>query len=388
MQLLLPPTGGDENLCRLAKFSGSCAKQRRDPEADQLVAGETIVVKIAAISYRVPSRVMTNSDMIEMVDELNPNVSRPRKAVYFRAVDTLYRRLGAKTRHVRDIARGEKASDMILGAMDEALARASMAPEDIDLLIYCGVGRGFLEPANAYFYAKARSMGTTNCFDITDACMSWVRAIQIAYQMLRTGAFRNVMVINGEFHLGIHDRWRIETLESLAYSFPMFTIGEAATATILLPGGQDWRFDYASQTDYADLCTIPLPEYSQFVAPSNRIGLNGANKFVSFGRELFEAAEQLIGPLITRTVSDIQAKRWYFPHAPSRTHYETLLPKYGVPAERIFLEVFPRFGNVVSASVPVGLCLAEEQGVLARGDQIAFVPVSAGMVASVVQAVF
>jgi hypothetical protein len=43
-----------------------------------------------------------------------------------------------------------------------------MAPEDIDLLIYCGVGRGFLEPANAYFYAKARDMRTTNCFDITD----------------------------------------------------------------------------------------------------------------------------------------------------------------------------------------------------------------------------
>jgi 3-oxoacyl-[acyl-carrier-protein] synthase III len=233
-------------------------------------------MKIAAISYRVPSRVMTNSDMIEMVDELNPNVSRPRKAVYFRAVDTLYRRLGAKTRHVRDIVRGEKASDMILGAMDDALARAGMAPEDIDLLIYCGVGRGFLEPANAYFYAKARGMRTTNCFDVTDACMSWVRAIQIAYQMLSVGAFRNVMVINGEFHLGIHDRWRIETLESLAYSFPMFTIGEAATATILLPGEQDWRFDYASQTDHADLCTIPLPEYSQFVAPSNRIGLNGA----------------------------------------------------------------------------------------------------------------
>ena len=87
-------------------------------------------------------------------------------------------------------------------------------------------------------------MRTTNCFDITDACMSWVRAIHIAHLMLRAGTFRNVMVINGEFHLGIHDKWTIETLDSLSYSFPMFTIGEAATATILLPDEQEWQFDY------------------------------------------------------------------------------------------------------------------------------------------------
>ena len=113
----------------------------------------------------------------------------------------------------------------------------------------------------------------------------------------------------------------------------MFTIGEAATATILLPDEQEWQFDYSSETDHADLCTIPLPASETFVAPSNRIGLNGPGKFVSFGRELFEVAERLVGPLIQRSVSDIEAKRWYFPHAPSKTHYETLLPKYGVPSQ-------------------------------------------------------
>jgi 3-oxoacyl-[acyl-carrier-protein] synthase III len=331
---------------------------------------------------------MTNSDMIEMLDRQNPQASKVRKAVFFRMIDTLFGRLGAKTRNVRDIAAGEKAADVILGAMDDALARAGMGPEDIDLLIYCGVGRGFLEPANAYFYARARGMRTTNCFDVTDACMSWVRAMQIAHLMLRSGAFRNAMIINGEFHLGLHDKWDIETLDSLSYTFPMFTIGEASTATILLPSDREWRFDYSSQTDFADLCTIPLPGYAEFVAPSNRIGLNGPNKFVSFGRELFEAAEQLIGPLVQRTVPDPTTKRWYFPHAPSKTHYEILMPKYGVPRDRLYLEVFPRFGNVVSASIPLGISLAQEQGVLERGDEIAFVPVSAGMVASVVQTVF
>jgi 3-oxoacyl-[acyl-carrier-protein] synthase III len=61
------------------------------------------------------------------------------------------------------------------------------------------------------------------------------------------------------------------------------------------------------------------------------------------------------------------------------------MPKYGVPAEKIYLQVYPRFGNLVSASIPVGLCLAESEGELHRGDAIAFIPASAGIVTSVVQ---
>jgi acyl-CoA:acyl-CoA alkyltransferase len=345
-------------------------------------------MKIAAVAHRVPSRLMSNADMIEMVDRFNPGTSRLRKAAFFRAVHTLYGRLGAKTRYIRDIEAGEKATDIILGALDDALSQAGMQSEDVELLIYCGVGRGFLEPANAYFYAQARMMHRANCFDVTDACMSWVRALQIVHLMLGAGTVRNAVVVNGEFHLGIHDNWKIESLDSLSYNFPMFTIGEAATATVLLPSDQHWRFDYDSRPDLADLCTIPLPGYTEFVPPSNRIGLNGPNKFVSFGRELFEEGTRMMGGMVRRCIADCHAHRWYFPHAPARTIYETMLPKYGVPKERIYLGVFPRFGNVVSASIPLGMSLAQRDGVLERGDSVAFVPISAGMVASIVQTVF
>jgi acyl-CoA:acyl-CoA alkyltransferase len=345
-------------------------------------------MKIAAISYRVPSRVMSNADMIEMVDRANPDISRLRKAVFFRAVRALYNRLGARTRHIRDTAGGELAANLILGALDDALGRAGLPAEEVDLMIYCGVGRGFLEPANAYFYARARAMHRANCFDVTDACMSWLRAMQIAGMMLRSGAARNAVVINGEFHLGIHDRWEIDAIDTLSYSFPMYTIGEAATATVLLPAEQDWRFDYHSEPHLADLCTIPLAGFDQFVAPSNRIGLNGTHKFVSFGRELFEEGARMARASIPRVVPDLDAHRWYFPHAPATTIYETVLSEIGVPRGKMFLEVFPRFGNVVSAGVPLALALAHEAGVLQRGDSIAMVPVSAGMVAAVAQTVF
>jgi 3-oxoacyl-[acyl-carrier-protein] synthase III len=92
--------------------------------------------------------------------------------------------------------------------------------------------------------------------------------------------------------------------------------------------------------------------------------------------------------MIYRHVPDVHAKRWFLPHAPAKLIYETVLHDCGVRRDRMYLEVFPRFGDVVSACVPVGIALAQQQGVLERGDDIVLVPVSAGMTAAVVQTTF
>jgi acyl-CoA:acyl-CoA alkyltransferase len=342
-------------------------------------------VKIAAVSYCVPSRKLTNSDLMDYMERSNPNISPLKKAKYLKIVEKLLGQTGAKTRYLRDVDAGEKAADSIFSAIDDALERANMAPSDIDLLIYCGVGRGFLEPANAYFYAHAKGMYQANCFDVIDACMSWVRAAHIANLMLQSGAFKTVMIVNGEFHLGLHDTWEIHDIRALEYSFPMYTIGEAATATILLPSDQPWNFSYLSRPEFADLCTIPLPGYANFVKASNRMGLNGIHRFVSYGRDLFREGSKWLGKVIAQSIHDLNHPIWYFPHTPSTAIYEEYMPTFGVPIEKVYLKVYPEFGNVVSASIPVGLRLAEDEGVLQRGDPIVFVPVSAGLVASVVQ---
>ena len=346
-------------------------------------------MRIVNTSYRIPSKRLSNEELIELINNKNPEESSLHKAVVFRTMRIMFDKIGAESRYIRDAEHGEKAATLILGAMKDALDGAGMAASDMDVLIYCGVGKGFLEPANAYLYAQAMGMVRANCFDVTDACMSWIRALQIAYLMLRAGSAKRVMVVNGEFHAGLRNSWRVPQVAQLKYTLPTYTIGEAASATILEQSDAEWQFDYASRCDLADLCTIPLEGFDDFVnSPSERIGLNGVNAFVSFGHELFSEAVELLGPLIAQAIPPDQAKRWYFPHAPSKTLYEEHAPKWGVPKEKLFLRVFPEFGNLVSASIPVGLALAQKEGVLGRGDPIAFIPASAGMVASVVQCAF
>ncbi|MEL7509787.1 MAG: 3-oxoacyl-[acyl-carrier-protein] synthase III C-terminal domain-containing protein [Cyanobacteria bacterium J06554_1] len=78
----------------------------------------------------------------------------------------------------------------------------------------------------------------------------------------------------------------------------------------------------------------------------------------------------------------------YFPHASSKTIYEESLSLYSISVSQVYLNVYPKFGNLVSASLPVGLSLAQAEGVLKSGDPIALIPVSAGLVAALVQLTF
>ncbi|WP_139117541.1 3-oxoacyl-[acyl-carrier-protein] synthase III C-terminal domain-containing protein [Endozoicomonas atrinae] len=340
---------------------------------------------IKSIAYKLPSRVLDNDQLIEHIRRSNEDVDRKKLETYLTYSRKLLNKTGAKYRYWR--AKNESARDLILRAMDEAFDKACINPQEIDVLIYCGVGRGFLEPANSYFYAKLRNLKKVNCFDITDACMSWIRALHMAYLMMKQGEVDKVMIINGEFNMESLS-WRVRNLKNLEYSFPAYTIGEVATATILSSNDNEWDFKYLSAPMHADLCTVPLEGYKSFVGENQRIGLNGINGFVSYGNELNDVGFDLVGNLTRKYIGNYHEKQWYFPHTPSETAYVDGCKKLGIPLKKVFLDVYKNCGNLVSGGIPTGLGMAIEQNKLKRGDNIVFFPCSAGMVASLVQTTY
>ena len=73
-----------------------------------------------------------------------------------------------------------------------------MEPTEIDLLIYVGVGRGFIEPATANVFQDLIGLRSATCFDILDACASWLRAVHVARAFIASGAYRHIMILNAE----------------------------------------------------------------------------------------------------------------------------------------------------------------------------------------------
>ena len=201
------------------------------------------------------------------------------------------------------------------------------------------------------------------------------------------------MIINGEFNAyehGYPELFKINNLKQVKYTFPTYTIGEAASATILVPSDNKWTFDYISKPEYSDLCNIPLEAHGEFVNGSHRIALHGPHKFVSYGKEMIDHATLNLKKLIKETLGDVNINEpdLYFPHAATSTAYLLGGEDIGINPDRIWTEVFPSYGNLVSASVPAGLAGAIKSGRLKRGDNIILFPASAGMVYSVVQTRF
>lgn len=331
---------------------------------------------IRGIGASLPDRCVGNEEVIDLIRQHSQKTFCGDLERLLAILLKLLQRTGLEQR--RWCARHESPIDHVARAVRIAMQGSYLRLNQIELLIYVGVGRGFLEPSNAHMMASALGFDNAECFDVTDACMSWIRALHLVNNLFKTGSYKNAMVINAEFNMQTSTPdFVLHNAEQLAYTFPAFTIGEAATATLLTPQApENFEFHFSSRPDLADLCTIPLPGYEEFCHPTDRIGKNNAMHFTSFGEELHKAAYNESVKVFNR-LSNKKALDAVFVHASSKKAWDEFGAKIGV-RDKIH-HVYHKTGNLVSASIPAAIFDAIESGALVRGNQLALWVGSAGM---------
>lgn len=347
-------------------------------------------MKIESVAHSLPSWQVTNQEVVDLIRSKSKNNFTGDLEKTLRKISAILRKTGAETRNWLDINNGEKAVDHISNAVDSALSKANLVKKDIEVLIYVGIGRGFLEPGNGYPIAHSLGMEHARCFDVIDACMSWMTAMQIADSLFKAKAYKKIMIVNGEFTVQggpLKNNFLLESEEQLEYTFPSFTIGEGATATILTPDNENnFNFNFISRPDLSDLCVIPLDEYKIFSYPTPKLGLNGPHHFSSFGIDLHDAAAIECQNVLKNSKIDTNSLDIVFTHASSKNDWA----KYGREAgieEKLF-HIYHKTGNLVSASVPGAMSIAQDEGKLKRGDNVLHWVGSAGMSFSATNFVF
>ena len=329
-------------------------------------------MRIAAVEHSIPSLQVTNDDIIkELLARSARHLDVPSSALLARTLEALFKRSRSVVRY-RHVA-PEKAIDFGVDAGRQAIATAGMVPEDIDLLIYVGVSRGFLEPATANVFQHELGFTKATCFDVLDACASWVRAFDVARCFLKAKAYRRIMILSCETSGAEHCMPVIENLRQLSYSFPALTIGEAATATILVEDDDDDDDEYYStfRSNGANylLCGIPLPNFDDYTRDYDK----GTPKLL----ELYSYADELLSRVFKDLVQhyhDISAINSYRPdfftgHSASEAVSESAIDAIGLPKELGYC-THSRYGNTVSSSVPLALSLAAKEGRLLRGQRV------------------
>lgn len=344
-------------------------------------------MRISSVAHALPSRRVTNQELIEAVIE--------KSRMHFgqsdlRLLETSLRRslrvAGTETRFLR--AHGEKAVDLGLRAGRDALRAASLEPAEIDLLIYAGVGRGWIEPAMANLFQSELQLYRATCFDVLDACASWLRSLFIAQSFIDSGIYKRVMVLNCEFNFKEYANCEIKSIDELRTSFSAFTIGEAATATILSDEGprNSTYISFKTWGEKHDLCKIPLPHVAEF---SN----NGYGEITPM--RFFTAPTELLSFMIQKLVSHVREANILsryehdivIGHTVSIAVSSAVASQLGIDGSRIF-ETHNRFGNTVSASLPLALSVAEREGRLRRGMRVLLLMGSAGVSTAVCSFVY
>ena len=193
-------------------------------------------MRIAAIHCVLPENEIGNDEVLDLAchysgDTFNGNLDELRTTVR-QSLDAT----GIRTRFWR--GKRDRPLDLIADSYRAVAAQSGVSPTDIDTLIYVGIDRGFVEPANACFVAGKLGLKHARAFDIVDACMGWCTALQVSQALLARGDAHNVLVVSSECPMDpggtiLPRSFTITDIGELRWKFPAFTIGEAVSTTLL-----------------------------------------------------------------------------------------------------------------------------------------------------------
>ena len=304
-----------------------------------------------------PMRVMTNNDWSKLVDTDDAWITE---------------RTGIKER--RFAAADETTLDLAAAAAEKALADAGMAATDLDEIIVATDTPEVYTPDTAAFLQDRLGAGEVTAFDLGGSgCAGFVLALDIARTRVMTGAKR-ILVVGVELISRLMD-WNDRNTCVL--------FGDAAGAVVVGSGVVKAELLGAvSGTDgsRAGILTLetggtrrPFTMEEAARRGQHAIVMNGREVFREAVRRMTAATEQLLGK-IGRLKDEVAL---VIPHQANLRIIDAVRSRLGVAEERVFVNV-DRFGNTGSASVPLALAQAREEGRIRAGDLVVLTAFGAG----------
>jgi 3-oxoacyl-[acyl-carrier-protein] synthase-3 len=293
--------------------------------------------RIIGTGRALPERVLTNEDLAKMVDTSDAWITE---------------RTGIRQRHILEESRA--ASDLATDAGRAACLKAGVDPATVDCIIVGTVTGDCPFPATATFVQKKLGAASGGCaFDLSAACAGFLYGVSIADAFIRTGQFKRVL------------------------------FGDAAGAVLMSasdgPSGLLSTHLFADGSQ-AEILWQPVGGSREPVTPE---ALAAKRQYVQMnGREVYKHAVRNMAAG-ARTALDVNGLRpddvtWVIAHQANLRILEGVSERVAIPMSRFFTNV-DRYGNTSSASVPIALDEAVEQGKVKPGDILLFAALGGGL---------
>ena len=309
--------------------------------------------RLADIATYAPEGRLTNADLAQMVETND---------------DWIVQRTGIRE---RSIAAGDQfASDLCLEAVRRLRERVGSL-ERVDTVIAATSTADYVFPSLAAQVQYGANLPHAGAFDVGAACAGWPYALNLAAAMVASGQAREVLVVGGEVMTKALDY----TDRSTCILF-----GDGAGAALVVPGDER---SYIEQTSYG--CD---GEGGKYLYRTNiRHDIDGHEDDTGLlrqaGNEVYKWAVRRISAAILEMLAakglnagDVD---WFVPHSANLRIVDALCARTGIARERTLTSI-ESYGNTSTASIPLALMPALDDGRVKRGDRILMYGFGGGLV--------
>ena len=305
--------------------------------------------RIVGTGSYLPEKILTNRDLELAVDTTD---------------EWIQTRTGIRQRHIA--ADGEKTSDLALRASRSALDAAGITAADLDLIVVATTTPDVVFPSTACFLQA--KLGAHNCpaFDVQAVCSGFVYGLSTADQFLRSGQYRNALVVGAEIYSRILD-WSDRATCVL--------FGDGAGAVVLRRDSAPGILSSHLHADgaYANLLSVPGTVCGGKVTGRPLLQMDGGGVFKFAVKALDDLVEEALAANGMQK-SDID---WLVPHQANIRIIQASAKKLGLSMEKVVVTV-DRHANTSAASIPLALDEAARDGRIRAGQHVLLEAVGGG----------
>ena len=322
--------------------------------------------KIIGLGHYVPENVVTNDDLSKVMETNDAWIQE---------------RTGIKER--RHVVKGDGDTTTTMGvkAAKIAIERAGIDKDDIDFIVFATLSPDYYFPGPGVLVQRDLGIKTVGALDVRNQCSGFVYAISIADQYIKTGMYKNVLVIGSELHshgldmttrgrgvsvifgdgAGAAVLTREEDTTKGILSTHLHSEGQhAEELSLIAPGmGNRWVTDIIEDNDPNDESYYPHMN-GQFVFK---------NAVVRFSEVIVEGLEK---NKLNATDIDLLV-----PHQANLRISQFIQKKFQLSDDQVFNNIM-KYGNTTAASIPIALTEAWEEGKVKSGDLVVLAAFGSG----------
>lgn len=311
--------------------------------------------KITATGACVPDMVITNDDMAKIVDTSDEWISS---------------RSGIRRRH---FSQGENTSDIATKAAEMIIKKAGINPLDIELLIVATVSADYTTPSTSCLVQSKTGAENAVAFDIGAACSGFIFGLSIADKYIKSGIYKNAVVIGAEVlskYLDFEDRGTCVLFGDGAAGV-LLQATEERTGILAEEIGSDGAKGMALTGGYS-------PAGNAF----NHIEKTAKRDLYMDGRAIFDFATRNVPKSVKKLLDNAQFNAddldFVLPHQANSRIVEIISRKLKVPMDKFYMNM-DEYGNTSSASIPIALNEMTEKGLIKSGDMGVLTGFGAGL---------